>query len=179
MSGYLDQDYKLVVFDLDGTLAEPASGGTFRKSGEQYIWLPRREDMLHELHRLGIAIAIASNQGGIAAGHINYPETEQAIHNLLSSLGFHVPWLMCPYVGIYSDSENWRSYAPWRKPSATMILMLMQQYPQLHLSKVLLVGDRQEDEYAARNAGVDYVHVVEFMRPWFSQPNTSGEDIPF
>lgn len=173
-------DYGLIIFDLDGTLARPASGATFRAPGEKYVWLPKRCEMLRQVYTQDCAIAVATNQGGIAAGHLEYRETETAIYDLLRDLPFHVPFLLCPYVGSYQGAfnEEWRSYAPWRKPSGLMLTMLIAQYPQLFLRQVLMVGDRREDEFAASNAGIDYEPIEAFMRPWLRE-RPEEEDTPF
>ena len=42
-------NYKLIIFDADGTLVEPASGETFRKTADDWQWLPSRLEKLREL----------------------------------------------------------------------------------------------------------------------------------
>ncbi len=176
---------KLIIFDLTGTLAEPESGNTFRAPGEAYVWLPGMKELLIEKHDKGIHLAVAYNSGGISAGYVTYRDEEQAIHSLLSTLPFHVPWLMCPYVGTYRDSEKWKAFASWRKPSPVMYLMLAAQFPHVPQEAVLCVGDRDEDKFAAWNAGYQFEFVTAYKFTRQARQRTApaldeeAEDIPF
>lgn len=169
--------YKLFLFDWDGTLAGPENSPTFRAAGEAYIWLPGRTMMLQDIYSKGVSIGIATNQGGIAAGHLQYSETREAIYTRLATLTFPVPFLMCPYVAGYPASERWRAYAHWRKPSPTMWLMLAAMFPEYRPQDVLVVGDRHDDKMSADLAGFDFAWVSDFMLPWIGRPE--AEEIPF
>jgi histidinol phosphatase-like enzyme len=56
--------HKLIVFDKDGTLTTPASGGKFVQSPDDQILLPGVAAKLEVLRSDGWKMAIASNQGG-------------------------------------------------------------------------------------------------------------------
>ena len=60
---------KLAIFDKDGTLIAPKIGAKFVDHPEDQILLPGVADGIQSLAADGWAIAIASNQGGVAAGH--------------------------------------------------------------------------------------------------------------
>lgn len=177
-NGSAHNRYDLYVFDLDHTLLIPENSPTFRASGEAYIWMEGRKAMLEDLHRQSKQIAICSNQGGIAAGHLEWWETVEAIHTRLSTLSFYVPWLICPYVAGYgAGSERWRAYAPMRKPSPLMNLMLAAQFPQISPREVLCIGDRKDDQMSADFAGFDFAWIGDFMLPWIGRP--AAEESPF
>lgn len=155
---------KLYIFDFDGTLAVPVSGATFRSQGEMYTWIPGHDTMLEVLHRQA-HIAIAINQGGIAAGHLTWEDTEEAIYNLLSTLPFHIPFLFGPYS--WTEEENgYEVYQTWRKPSPVMYLMLARLYPHVQQKNILVVGDREEDRTAARLAGFAFEWAGSFFEQW-------------
>lgn len=158
-------EHRLIIFDLDWTLAIPESEETFRKPGEKYIWLDGQKALLEELHQEGQAIAVATNQGGIGAGHLEYGETRDAIHALLSQLSFYVPWVMCPFFPdeTQHDYHRYRPYQFWRKPSYGMLHALADLFPHLHYDDMLCVGDRKEDAQAAHNAGFDFLYIEEFL----------------
>jgi D-glycero-D-manno-heptose 1,7-bisphosphate phosphatase len=59
----------LVILDKDGTLVEPASGAEFVQSPTDQRLLLGVKERISELKELGATIVIASNQGGVAAGH--------------------------------------------------------------------------------------------------------------
>jgi D-glycero-D-manno-heptose 1,7-bisphosphate phosphatase len=60
---------KLAILDKDGTLTTTASGETFVQSPEDQVVLPGVAKKLIAMAADGWEFAIASNQGGVAAGH--------------------------------------------------------------------------------------------------------------
>ena len=76
---------KLTIFDKDGTLVKPASGQKFVQNPTDQRLLPGVAELIAELKKSGSKIAIASNQGGVAAGHKS-PSDEQAEMLFLKSL---------------------------------------------------------------------------------------------
>src|SRR5260221_9734234 len=72
---------RLCIFDVDGTLVKPKSittpppnmrgGWGFRQSADDWEWLPGRLEKCHAIIQRGISIALATNQGGVAFGHLN------------------------------------------------------------------------------------------------------------
>jgi hypothetical protein len=57
---------KLIIFDKDGTLTQPISGGAFVQHPEDQQLRPGVAQKLEQLRAEGVAMAIASNQGGCA-----------------------------------------------------------------------------------------------------------------
>lgn len=150
-------NYRLILFDLDWTLARPQSGAMFRSPGEPYAWLDGARELLEHLQALRVESAIAVNQGGIGAGHLGLEETRQAIHALLSLLAFPLPWVLCPYFPQADEGQNpYRRFKAWRKPAPGMLLALAALYPHIEPEAILCVGDRKEDYFAAEHAGLAY-----------------------
>jgi HAD superfamily hydrolase (TIGR01662 family) len=157
-------NYRLILFDLDWTLARPSSGATFRHPGEPYVWLEGAKELLETFHAQGVEIAVAVNQGGIGFGRLEEQETRQAIHALLSQLTFPIPWLLCPYFPQEDETHNpYRRFKAWRKPAPGMLLALAALYPHIEPEAVLCVGDRREDYFAAQNAGFDFLDRDELL----------------
>lgn len=73
---------KLVIFDVDGTLVSTKSGATFRKSADDWQWLPGRLQKLQTLDRLGVKLAVASNQGGVAYGLLDPREIRHELQRM-------------------------------------------------------------------------------------------------
>ncbi len=179
-------NYRLILFDLDGTLARPQSGSIFRSPGEPYIWLDGARELLETLHAQGVEIAIATNQGGIGAGHLDLEETRQAIHALLVPLPFPIPWVLCPYFPQADEAHNpyWR-FKAWRKPAPGMLLALAALYPHIESEAILCVGDRKEDYFAAEYAGFAFqdrdafLHLLRQDGLLESPTGLEAGDIPF
>ena len=153
--------YKLIVFDLDGTLVTTKSGATFRKGAYDWKWLPGRVEKLQELSVQGIWLAIATNQGGVAFGYMKQDAIEQEIKRTCRE-GHITDYRVCynhPQASIpeyCKEDEN-------RKPGPGMILGLVKQFQDVTLDDTLYVGDRPEDEQAAKNAGVAFMWAQDFF----------------
>ena len=155
----------LYLFDLDDTLI---TGYMSNPDKDYNIWhvLTRRVEALRELIARGNCVCIITNQGGVAFGHVTEDQADAKIERALALLGLRSPrWdgsasQRCVYA-CYSDI---RGKAPWndpidaarRKPSGVMIREAMADHPDAAARGVLYVGDRPEDEAAARDAGVPF-----------------------
>jgi D-glycero-D-manno-heptose 1,7-bisphosphate phosphatase len=172
---------KLIIFDKDGTLTEPISGNTFVQHPHDQRLRPGVAEKLEQLRGEGWVMAIASNQGGVAAGHKTLDEAIEEMKYALSLTGIYDGY-MCPDNGDsmiscgFSDA-NFRHVAEtvqslkdaydvevdgFRKPHAGMLLYrkhLMVMNP----TQCLMVGDRPEDQAAAEAAGFAFEWAVDFF----------------
>jgi len=165
--------YKLIIFDCDGTLTTTKSGATFRKSADDWQWLPSRLEKLHELKERDVLTAIATDQGGVAYGYM----TEEAITKeidavALETRGYRAICFTHPKATI----ERYKREDDRRKPGGGMITEIMRWYavgsgrPQtlsdviVNQEDVLYVGDRPEDEQAAQAAACDFMWADEFFK---------------
>lgn len=164
---------KLAIFDKDGTLTTPRSGEKFVQHPEDQVLLPGVAEKLRQLVEDGWTMAIASNQGGVEAGHKTINEAIAEMRYCLELLPMidcaifapyfegNVAWLVRQDPKALPD-ELWL-YCKARKPSQGMPCYLIDQYrPDLasilrwHEENALFVGDRPEDQQAAVNAGVRF-----------------------
>lgn len=157
----MDKLYKLIIFDVDGTLTETRSGATFRKTADDWKWLPGRLERLAETREQGIKIGLASNQGGVAFGYLDPQEIRQellkvglAIHAAAVEMCFSHPKATRP--GYHDDSLR-------RKPGPGMLLAIIEDSGESK-EDTLMVGDRPEDEQAAKNCGCDFMWAKDFFR---------------
>lgn len=166
----------LYLFDLDDTLIS----GYMRAADRNYnIWepLPGRLAKLTQLAELGHAIGVVTNQGGVAWGHISESDVRYKLHQVAKAFGFRGAAIYDGGVehrtGVYTLPSGGQDYLPiWvcyddkrgsdkryrfegrRKPSGAMIREAAAECGySLHLPEVLYVGDREEDEAAAKSAG--------------------------
>lgn len=150
----------LVIFDADGTLCTTASGQTFRQGAADWKLLPRRPEVLQELAGKGKIRAIASNQGGVAFGHLHEAEIAAELYRLGEALGIVVVW-WCPH-----HPQGTVAYfvqdCPHRKPRPGMLTGIMEQQ-HTDPERTLFVGDRPEDRQAAEAAGCRFAWAWEFF----------------
>lgn len=169
--------YKLIIFDLDGTLTEYKTGHVLPGV---YEWFKAHPDQ---------QCAIASNQGGVGlrqmmleGGYGNpeaYPtarSVEMAVERVIEKLGrdgemaFEISYAYKTKKGAWNtppqgeeESRNWSH--GWRKPNPGMLLALMER-AGVTPEETLMVGDWEEDVQAAERAGCAFEWAfVFFDRP--------------
>jgi D-glycero-D-manno-heptose 1,7-bisphosphate phosphatase len=146
----------LYCFDLDGTLI---SGYMDNPDKDYHKWsvLPGRIETIRSLIDSGNQITIVTNQGGVAFGHVELWEAESKLLHTSSLLNI----LARDVYACYHDTRGKAPYndpeqAARRKPSGAMIREAMAAHPTAAALGVLMVGDREEDQQAAQDAGVPF-----------------------
>ena len=180
------KDYELVMFDVDGTIAD---------RNEDRL-LPIAEDFFDLLHQWAAVanlprLALATNQGGVALrlwmedGGWGEPEkypTLEAVQERLRTIQQQIPLPITLYVAYAYQTQKTREWAPvpirfvgqpewsraWRKPNGGMLQQAMLDHGVKNPQKVLFVGDRPEDREAAVAVGAGFVWVKQF---WAEVPN--------
>src|SRR4051794_1649415 len=79
---------RLYIFDVDGTLVEPKSGGEFRKTEDDWQWLPGRLEKLQSLKADGKFIRFATNQGGVAFDILKEHKMQKEFMNMSAEIGY-------------------------------------------------------------------------------------------
>jgi D-glycero-D-manno-heptose 1,7-bisphosphate phosphatase len=159
-------DVMLYLFDLDDTLI---SGFMDNPDRDYDRWevLPGRKAKLQQLILRGDTCCIVTNQGGVAFGFVSEDQADAKIDAAVRKLG------LAP---VRSDGDPPKRTAfacyhhekgtvePWndpvgaarRKPSPAMLLEAMREHSKAAALGVLYIGDRTEDEEAARRASVPF-----------------------
>ncbi len=153
-------DYKLIIFDADGTLCTTKSGATFRKTADDWQWLPGRLEKLAELRNQGVKIGIATNQGGVAFGYLDPHEIRQELYKMGRLI--HAAAIEMCFSHPNATIDLWRENGSRRKPGTDMLLAIIKDSGESK-QDTLMVGDRPEDEQAAKNAGVSFMWADAFF----------------
>jgi D-glycero-D-manno-heptose 1,7-bisphosphate phosphatase len=160
---------KLLILDKDGTLVHPKSGAKFVQHPTDQELLPGVAEAIARYAADGWTMAIASNQGGVAAGHKTLDDAIAEMRYCLGLLPQVKYALFCPDFDGFScwevsrdSSKEWTTGAKsYRKPNPGMIDFAAAQLYGNRLWRdeleVLFVGDRPEDEQAAQAAGVHFM----------------------
>lgn len=169
----LSEAMKLIILDKDGTLTTPKSGKKFVQKPEDQILLPGVLDAVRWHTLQGHMLVIASNQGGVSAGHKTIEEVilemKYCLHLLLGiQSAYFCPDLegnQCWHVERQSSSqiEVLRFKGRMQKPGDGMIQQALLDHPSV--SEILFIGDRQEDEQAAHTAGVAFQSAESWRLP--------------
>lgn len=146
---------KIVIFDRDGTLNKD-SGYTYETT--KFFWNQMGRNLL-EISNLqpDFAIAIASNQSGIAKGlctTLQVKTFNEYLVNEANRFNMRIDAIaFCPH----DYNNSFECY--YRKPNPGMLIYLMDRWG-LAAANALFVGNSPSDENAALNAGVKYISVL-------------------
>src|SRR6266567_3016485 len=148
----MDKVYKLIGFDCDGSLVSTKSGATFRKDAADWKWLPGRVEKIRDLIRQGKRVVVITNQGGVAYGFMQQEDILAELQKMCRSVGIPVGSLYVCYTHPNAKLPQYRMEDDRRKPGPGMLLEAMADF-EAEPDETLYVGDRPEDEQAAKNAG--------------------------
>ena len=172
----------LLILDKDGPLVKPLSGETFVQDPSDPVVLDGVRKKLEDAEKAGFAIAIASNQGGVAAGYKSLSDAEREMIYCLDLLPVKKAiGLMCPDKGetVCLFRKNFRGtsrchsgepffgetrFGSFRKPGPGMLRWIVEYHyndgegweSNLDEQMLLFVGDREEDKQAAQAAKIPF-----------------------
>lgn len=175
---------KLIIFDVDGTLAETYTLSLL-PGVKDFFTLSTSPDCGRPLR-----LAIATNQGGVSMRYwmerqgFGRPETyptqedvESRLRELLKALNAGEETAVYVAYGYQNRKGQWApvpaefrdvpTYSQsWRKPNPGMLLQAMQD-AGARPDETVYIGDRPEDQAAALAAGIRFEWAEDFFnRPW-------------
>jgi D-glycero-D-manno-heptose 1,7-bisphosphate phosphatase len=143
-----------VIFDRDGVLN--VDHGYVGEVG-RLEWIPGADRAIRALNEAGVAVAVATNQSGVARGYFDEAAVDRlhaAMRAHLAAQGAHIDSIyMCPFhadavIPAFSHPDH-----PDRKPNPGMILRAIADLG-LDPARTVVIGDKASDMEAAERAGV-------------------------
>lgn len=145
--------YTTLFLDRDGVLNRHRPDDYVKHAGELEI-LPGVPEALKMLAPCFRHIFIVTNQRGVGKG-VMTPEALQAVHaRLLDEItraGGRIDRIYC-----CTDTDN---ASPGRKPNTGMAWQAQREYPEVCLTRSLMVGDSASDMLFARRTGMHAVFI--------------------
>jgi histidinol-phosphate phosphatase family protein len=143
-----------VILDRDGVLNHRPAQAEYIRNPEQFSWLPGAKDALKLFKDAGYRVIVASNQAGIARGHLTQTDLT-AVHARMRQEA-----AMCggDIDAVYYCPHNWHDGCECRKPQPGMLFQAQREF-HLDLSRTYFLGDDERDEQAARAAGCKWALV--------------------
>lgn len=173
---------KVLLCDLDGTLIETKSGKTFPVDKDDWRfkkWIKVAIQAYNPRY-----IFIISNQGGIEKGYVNEKEFVQKLSSIIKEIRSWGDYIVD---GTYCKLDNPHSY--FRKPNVGMVdWFRLDYYNGYDFSPrhALMIGDASglagqfsdSDAQCAKNAGIRYLDVSDFIRVMVPCSECRDNDIP-
>jgi len=130
-----------VLFDRDETIVVDVP---FNGDPDRVQPAPKARELLDRLRAAGLPIAVVSNQSGIGRGFITPVQVDAVNRRIDELLGPFAGFFVCPHAP--------EDACECRKPKPKLILDAAQALG-VDPSCCVVVGDRDSDVEAARNAG--------------------------
>lgn len=143
-----------VLLDRDKTIiADPG----YIDDPDMVTLLPGAADSIRRLHEEGFAVAVVTNQSGVARGKFTeeqLAEVHERMEELLHEQGVQLDGIYyCPYLdGPEATVEKYRKASNLRKPEPGMLLVAAEEL-DLSLPESWMVGDSSRDVIAGERAG--------------------------
>lgn len=136
-----------VLFDRDETLVVDVP---FNGDPQLVRALPGAREQLDRLRNAGLPLAVVSNQSGVGRGLITQTQVDAVNRRIDELLGPFAGFFICPHAP-QDDCEC-------RKPKPKLLLDAARSLG-VDPSTCVMVGDRESDVQAARNAGAIAIKV--------------------
>lgn len=152
--------HKALILDFDGTLRRDAKelGGAYHypvRPNEVQV-LPGRADVLRRYLADGYRLFGASNQSGVAKGHLTVADAIACFKETARQLDVSVPTVFCPH-----SIPPATCYC--RKPQAGLGVFLTRMW-DLDPAQTIMVGDMTTDRTFAARCGFRYEDASVFFR---------------
>lgn len=159
-------EYKYLFSDLDGTLIKTATGGIFAKDCTDFRIRKEVVDKIKDMFDDGAleAVHIVSNQGGIP----KYMTMDEFLAKQSAITAFIESYTNCAVTASFCTSLE--PNEPFRKPNTGMFENKVKEEDK---PLCLMIGDASgkdkgywgsDDVEAARNFGIDYLDVEDFLK---------------
>lgn len=145
---------KTLFLDRDGVLNERIMGD-YVTSWKDFHWLPNALEALARARQLFDHIIVVTNQQGVGKGLMSAADL-QDIHDRMQQDAAAAGGAIDR---IYSCTSLAAANDPRRKPEVGMIEDARRDFPDLDLSKSILIGDTQSDLQLAQNAGMKAIWI--------------------
>ena len=143
-----------VIFDRDGVLIVDHG---YVGEVERIDWAPGARRAVRRLNQAGIAVAVATNQSGVARGYFDLAAVDAVHAAMRADLGSDGAWIdalyVCPYLPDAAVARFAHPDHPDRKPNPGMIVRALADLA-LDPARTVVIGDKPSDIEAARRAGV-------------------------
>lgn len=159
-------NHKVLLCDLDWTLIVTKSGKTFPVDENDWEFKDGIKEAIQKYNPK--YIFIISNQGGIEKGYVDDGKFYQKLRTIIATIQ---TWGNFIVDGTYCTSNDKDHY--FRKPNVGMVDFFRHGYVMgydFDNRNALMVGDMETDQECAKNAGIKYIDVEDFISKFRPKP---------
>lgn len=152
-------NHKVLLCDLDWTLIVTKSGKTFPVDENDWEFKDGIKEAIQKYNPK--YIFIISNQGGIEKGYVDNGKFYQKLQTIIATIR---TWGNFIVDGTYCTSNDKDHY--FRKPNVGMVDFFRHGYVMgydFDNRNALMIGDMETDQECAKNAGIKYIDVEDFI----------------
>jgi D-glycero-D-manno-heptose 1,7-bisphosphate phosphatase len=161
----IDKTWTLFL-DRDGVLNYEIPG-TYVRNWAEFKFYPRVPENIAFFNNSFQRLILVTNQRGITKGIMTLADLQGIHENMLKCIGESGGKIDMIYFCVDGETTS-----PCRKPNPGMAFQAAREFPEIDLSKSLMIGNNMSDMLFGKNAGM---HTV-FLRttnPELSLPNPS------
>lgn len=144
-----------LFLDRDGVLNRHLPGDYVRHWG-MWEWIPGAREAIATLSKQYHRLIIVSNQQGVGKGLMSQADLDDVhahmLHDIEASGG--------RIDNVYTCTDLQDSGSPNRKPAIGLALQAQKDFPDIDLTRSVMVGDSLSDMQFARNAGMRAVYLT-------------------
>lgn len=145
----------LVILDRDGVIN--LDSPDYIKSPSEWHLIPSSLKAIAALNRIGVQVAIATNQSGIGRGLFDttaLTHIHEKMHTELAKAGGHIDAIFfCPHTP--------QDQCECRKPKPALLIQALDYFKiDVRQTRVPVIGDSLRDLMAAKSAGGDPILVL-------------------
>jgi D-glycero-D-manno-heptose 1,7-bisphosphate phosphatase len=145
---------RLVLLDRDGTINRKPPAGAYVTAPDGLELLPGAAAAIRRLNDAGIAVAVVTNQRGVARGELDEPRLRAihaALRERLAAAGAHVDAIYhCPHE---------RGTCGCRKPEPGLLAAAAADFG-VPPSATVMIGDAESDVEAGRRFGARTIRLA-------------------
>lgn len=158
MFGARIQDRPAAFLDRDGVINVDVG---YPHRSDQLAFTQTATTAIRRLNDNGYLVIVVTNQSGVARGLFGMDDVAGFHDEMQRRLAFEGAWIDAFYIAPYHPAGTIKPFAidhPDRKPGAGMLLRAMAEWP-INAAASFLIGDKDSDVEAARQAGIHAVLV--------------------
>lgn len=135
---------RAVFLDRDGTICEEKD---YLSDPKDFILLPKVAEAIKLFNQAGWLVIVVSNQSGVGRGYFSEEVVEKINQKMIQLLAEQGASLDAIFYCPHKPEDN----CSCRKPNSGMIKEAIRKFPEITLSRSVVIGDKLGDVVLAHN----------------------------